>query len=194
MHQDFHWLIIATKLLTAKLHSLYVKESESGVRVGHFWNVVVGVGVGYSTSNSGTLVDSEVFWILCCRTGLTGWWDKQFVQRKEKFVYLKIVEQLRRFPSLSLKSCAWTSRRIFLMLLSLEVTTHGHCLICDPSPSPLRIRQSKDVQNTQCYDTAICTRQYVRLITALKLIILDKFWFYPWALCFRERKAGIRKL
>jgi len=103
VHQDFHWLIIATKLLTAKLHSLYVKESESGVRVGHFWNVVVGVGVGYSTSNSGTLVDSEVFWILCCRTGLTGWWDKQFVQRKEKFVYLKIVEQLRRFPSLSLK-------------------------------------------------------------------------------------------
>jgi len=27
-HHDFHWLLVATKLLTAKLHSCYVKESE----------------------------------------------------------------------------------------------------------------------------------------------------------------------
>ena len=26
---DFHWLLIAKRLLTAKLHSLYIKESES---------------------------------------------------------------------------------------------------------------------------------------------------------------------
>jgi len=28
LHHDFHWLLVATKLLTAKLHSHYVKESE----------------------------------------------------------------------------------------------------------------------------------------------------------------------
>jgi len=29
VHHDFHWLLVATKLLTAKLHSRYVKEPES---------------------------------------------------------------------------------------------------------------------------------------------------------------------
>ena len=29
VYHDFHWLLVATKLLTAKLHTLYVKESES---------------------------------------------------------------------------------------------------------------------------------------------------------------------
>ena len=28
VYHDFHWLLIATKFLTAKLHSLYVRESE----------------------------------------------------------------------------------------------------------------------------------------------------------------------
>jgi len=28
VHHDFHWLLIATKLLAIKLHSRYVKESE----------------------------------------------------------------------------------------------------------------------------------------------------------------------
>jgi len=38
VHNGFHWLIVATKLLTAKLHSLYVKESEILERLesGHF--------------------------------------------------------------------------------------------------------------------------------------------------------------
>jgi len=40
VHHDFHWLLIATKLLTAKLHSLYVKESELLAKLGRsrkFW-------------------------------------------------------------------------------------------------------------------------------------------------------------
>jgi len=28
MHHDFYWLLVVTKLLTAKIHSRYVKESE----------------------------------------------------------------------------------------------------------------------------------------------------------------------
>jgi len=28
VYHDFHWVLVATKLLTAKLHSLYVKELE----------------------------------------------------------------------------------------------------------------------------------------------------------------------
>ena len=39
MYHDFHWLLVATKLLTAKLHSCYVK----------------GAGVEYFTSDSTTL-------------------------------------------------------------------------------------------------------------------------------------------
>ena len=31
MHHDFHWLLIATKLLTAEFYSLYIKESESKI-------------------------------------------------------------------------------------------------------------------------------------------------------------------
>ena len=46
---DFHWLLVATKLLTAKLYSLYVKESV----VGNIWKV--GVGVRHFTSDSPTL-------------------------------------------------------------------------------------------------------------------------------------------
>ena len=34
VYHDFHWLLVATKLLTAKLYSCYAKESES--RVGNF--------------------------------------------------------------------------------------------------------------------------------------------------------------
>jgi len=36
---------VATKLLTAKLHSCYAKESESGVGAGNFGKAGVGVGV-----------------------------------------------------------------------------------------------------------------------------------------------------
>ena len=42
MYHDFHWLLVGTKLLTAKLHSHYVNES----RVGNFGKV----GVGHFTS------------------------------------------------------------------------------------------------------------------------------------------------
>jgi len=35
-YHDFHWLPVATKLLTAKLHSCYARGSESGVAVGNF--------------------------------------------------------------------------------------------------------------------------------------------------------------
>jgi len=31
VYHDFHWLLVATKLLTAKLHSCYVKESVSEI-------------------------------------------------------------------------------------------------------------------------------------------------------------------
>jgi len=31
VYHDLHWLLVATKLLTAKLHSRYVKESESEI-------------------------------------------------------------------------------------------------------------------------------------------------------------------
>jgi len=31
VHHYFHWLLVATKLLTAKFHSRYVKDSESEV-------------------------------------------------------------------------------------------------------------------------------------------------------------------
>ena len=30
VHHDFHWLVFATKLLTAKLHSRYIKKLVSG--------------------------------------------------------------------------------------------------------------------------------------------------------------------
>ena len=30
VYNDFHWLLVATKLLTAKLHSCHAKESELG--------------------------------------------------------------------------------------------------------------------------------------------------------------------
>jgi len=41
VYHDFHWLLVATKLLTAKLYSLYVKELESrvGIRVVNFGEV-----------------------------------------------------------------------------------------------------------------------------------------------------------
>ena len=54
VYHDFHWLLLATKLFTAKLHSLYVKGSESGV--GIFGKVEIGVGVGHFTSDSATPV------------------------------------------------------------------------------------------------------------------------------------------
>jgi len=59
-------LLVVTKLLTAKLHSCYVKESESGVDVafGNSGKVRVGVGVGHFTSDFATLA----FWrdIISC--------------------------------------------------------------------------------------------------------------------------------
>jgi len=42
VYHDFHWLLVAVKLLTAKLNSRYVNES--GVAVGNFGKVRVGVG------------------------------------------------------------------------------------------------------------------------------------------------------
>jgi len=48
-------VVVATKFLTAKLYSLYVKESEilEKVEVRNFGKV--GVGVGHFTSDSATL-------------------------------------------------------------------------------------------------------------------------------------------
>jgi len=54
VHHVFHWSLIATKLLAVKLHSRYTKEP--GLRVGNFEKVRVGVGVGYFTSDSATLL------------------------------------------------------------------------------------------------------------------------------------------
>jgi len=52
-YHDFHWLLVAAKLLTVKLRSRYIKGSESGVGdgVGNFGKV----GVGDFTSDSTTL-------------------------------------------------------------------------------------------------------------------------------------------
>ena len=40
VHHDFHWLLIATKLLTAKFQSLYVKRSEILERSDSLLNVI----------------------------------------------------------------------------------------------------------------------------------------------------------
>ena len=56
VHDDFHWLLVATNLSIAKRHSRYVKESESGV--GNFGKV--GVEVGHFTSESATLTLSTI--------------------------------------------------------------------------------------------------------------------------------------
>ena len=53
VYHDFHWLLVATKLLTAKLHSRYVKDS--GGDVGEFGKV----GVGYFTFDSATLSQTK---------------------------------------------------------------------------------------------------------------------------------------
>jgi len=38
VYHDFHWVLVATKFLDAKLHSLYVKESESEIWEGRSWS------------------------------------------------------------------------------------------------------------------------------------------------------------
>ena len=38
VHCDFHWLLVATKLLTAKLHSLHVKEADSEILEAVSWS------------------------------------------------------------------------------------------------------------------------------------------------------------
>jgi len=53
LYCDFHWVFVATKFLTAKINSLYVKESESEIlerlKSEIFGKVRVGVGVGHLT-------------------------------------------------------------------------------------------------------------------------------------------------
>ena len=60
VYHDFRWLLVATKLLTVKLHSLYVKESESEIlersESGGENFGKVGVGVGHFTFDSATLI------------------------------------------------------------------------------------------------------------------------------------------
>jgi len=48
LYHDFHWVVDATKFLTVKIHSIYVKESGDGP----FGKV--GVGVGHLISDSAT--------------------------------------------------------------------------------------------------------------------------------------------
>jgi len=40
MRHDFHWLLVATKLVTAKLHSCYVKDSEFKILERSEWEKV----------------------------------------------------------------------------------------------------------------------------------------------------------
>ena len=67
LYNDFHWVLDAIKFLTAKIHSLYLKESEleilerSESGVGNFGKVGVGVWVGCFTSNSATLLLTSGF-------------------------------------------------------------------------------------------------------------------------------------
>jgi len=68
VYHDFHWVLVAIIFLTAKLYSLYVKESESGreseilekskagVGVRSLGKVGVRVEVGHFTSDSATLL------------------------------------------------------------------------------------------------------------------------------------------
>jgi len=58
VYHDFHWLLVATKFLAAKLYSLYVKESESGIGAGHF------------TSDSATLIKSALIPTECAKYGV----------------------------------------------------------------------------------------------------------------------------
>ena len=67
LYHNFHWLLVATRLLTAKLHSRYVKESQSGVRVGNYGKVEIGVGVGDFNSDSATMVWKDQFLSACNR-------------------------------------------------------------------------------------------------------------------------------
>jgi len=63
VYHDVHLVLVATKLLTAKLHSCHAKVSESGAGVGNFGKAGVGVGhfwkarVGFEhfTSDSATM-------------------------------------------------------------------------------------------------------------------------------------------
>jgi len=59
VHHDFHWLLIATKLLTAKLHSLYVKESES--------EILESLGSELGVGNFGKVGDGSRSWIFYLR-------------------------------------------------------------------------------------------------------------------------------
>jgi len=54
-------------ILTAKFHSLYVKESESGAGVGYFGNSDLESGVGYFTSDSATLLKAAC--VIKCSIG-----------------------------------------------------------------------------------------------------------------------------
>ena len=73
VYHDFHWLLVATKLLTAKLHSCYAKESKSGVGggvgIGNFGKVGVGVGLEHFSSESSTLLESACLVWQCIVTG-----------------------------------------------------------------------------------------------------------------------------
>jgi len=58
LYHDFHWVVDATKFLTAKIHSIYVKESGDGP----FGKV--GVGVGHLISDSATLLFTMMLYSL----------------------------------------------------------------------------------------------------------------------------------
>jgi len=75
VYHDFHWVLAATKLLTAKRHSLYVTELES--------EILERFGVGHFTSDSATLLTSLS---MACYQGQKGMpWRPYVISATEKF-------------------------------------------------------------------------------------------------------------
>ena len=106
MHYVFQGLLVATQLLTAKFHSLYVKETESGVGVG-----VGNFGkVAHSTSSSAILARAENQKVLP--------WAPMFVrERPKKFI------TLRQGGSNALKTCT-------LLCLKALFDAQSHTTLC----------------------------------------------------------------
>jgi len=73
VYHDFHWVLVATKFLAAKHHSLYVNELESDIWKCRSWSGnfgEVGVEVRHFTSDSATLDAITEWWRLLAWS----WW------------------------------------------------------------------------------------------------------------------------
>ena len=118
VYHDFHWVLVATKLLAAKLHSLYVKESEWEIWKVRSWSrnfERVGVGVRHFTSDSATLDAILEWWPLLAWP----WWCNRKGCNRDFLTDHKFSMGLRsgEFPdqSITFNSAFWKSSLLFLM-------------------------------------------------------------------------------